>query len=82
MRHRRSMSLFVPPSKRGGPELGSVEKRPNTVRPHEVAGDERTLPISLSQHLCMLRSTKERDVKRPDVLGIVGSAAECKKSVK
>ncbi|MPC25498.1 hypothetical protein E2C01_018615 [Portunus trituberculatus] len=56
-----SKRLFVPPSKRGGPEHSSVEKRPETADPHHVAGDERNPPISLSQRWCMLRSTKDRD---------------------
>ncbi|MPC75910.1 hypothetical protein E2C01_070310 [Portunus trituberculatus] len=61
MRYRLSKRLFVPPSKRGGPELSSVEKRPVTAGPHDVAGDERKPPVSLSQRWCMLHSTKERD---------------------
>ncbi|MPC95993.1 hypothetical protein E2C01_091226 [Portunus trituberculatus] len=61
IRKRSADRLFVPHSKFGGLELGSAEKRPDTTGPHDVAGDERKLPVSISQRLCMLRSTKERD---------------------
>ncbi|MPD06189.1 hypothetical protein E2C01_101982 [Portunus trituberculatus] len=58
---RQQNWLFVPLSKRGGPELGSAVKLPGTAGPHDVAGDERKLPVSLSPLQCVLRSTKERD---------------------
>ncbi|MPC19580.1 hypothetical protein E2C01_012498 [Portunus trituberculatus] len=54
------MRLFVPPSKRGGPELGSVEKRPDTAGPHDVAGDAardteaEKLTSFASHHYCLV----------------------------
>ncbi|MPD05250.1 hypothetical protein E2C01_100982 [Portunus trituberculatus] len=46
---RQQNWLFVPLSKRDGPELGSAEKLPGTAGPHDVAGDERKPPVSLAQ---------------------------------
>ncbi|MPC92707.1 hypothetical protein E2C01_087812 [Portunus trituberculatus] len=67
------MRLFLPLSKRGGLELGSAEKRPDTAGSHDVAGDEKKaarFSFTASVHAAFHQG-RGRLVKRPGVLQIV-----------